>query len=80
MPPVWPLKKTKKTPISTTLLKNLLLKENYKSSETILIGDSINDYEAARSNQIDFYGYRNPQLEDVSKKYIEKFDNNDFID
>lgn len=62
------------------LVKNLLLKENYKNSETILIGDSINDYEAARLNQIDFYGYRNPQLEDVSKKYIEKFDNNDFID
>ncbi|HED6594457.1 TPA: HAD family hydrolase [Campylobacter coli] len=56
------------------LVKNLLIKENYKKSETILIGDSINDYEAAKENNITFYGYNNRQLKDVSKKYIERFD------
>lgn len=56
------------------LVKNLLIKENYKKSETILIGDSINDYEAAKENNIAFYGYNNQQLKDVSKRYIERFD------
>lgn len=56
------------------LVKNLLIKESYKKSETILIGDSINDYEAAKENNITFYGYNNQQLKDVSKKYIERFD------
>lgn len=56
------------------LVKNLLIKENYKKSETILIGDSINDYEAAKENNIAFYGYNNQQLKDVSKEYIERFD------
>ncbi|EAK0255154.1 TPA: HAD family hydrolase [Campylobacter coli] len=56
------------------LVKNLLIKEGYKKSETILIGDSINDYEAAKESNIAFYGYNNQQLKDVSKKYIERFD------
>ncbi|HEG0589757.1 TPA: HAD family hydrolase [Campylobacter coli] len=56
------------------LVKNLLIKENYKKSETILIGDSINDYEAAKESNIAFYGYNNQQLKDVSKEYIERFD------
>ncbi|HEG3340327.1 haloacid dehalogenase [Campylobacter jejuni] len=56
------------------LVKNLLFQENYKKHETILIGDSINDFEAAKLNQIDFYGYNNPRLKDISKVYVEKFD------
>ncbi|HDZ5087583.1 TPA: HAD family hydrolase [Campylobacter jejuni] len=55
------------------LVKNLLFKENYKNYETVLIGDSVNDYEAAKLNQIDFFGYNNPQLKDMSKIYIENF-------
>ncbi|EIP0948986.1 HAD family hydrolase, partial [Campylobacter coli] len=39
------------------LVKNLLIKESYKKSETILIGDSINDYEAAKESNMAFYGY-----------------------
>lgn len=56
------------------LVKNLLFQENYKKHETILIGDSINDFEAAKLNQIDFYRYKNLRLKDMSKIYIEKFD------
>ncbi|ECP7610346.1 HAD family hydrolase [Campylobacter jejuni] len=56
------------------LVKNLLFQENYKKHETILIGDSINDFEATKLNQIDFYGYNNSRLKDISKVYIEKFD------
>ncbi|HHO0966922.1 TPA: HAD family hydrolase [Campylobacter jejuni] len=56
------------------LVKKFLFQENYKKHETILIGDSINDFEAAKLNQIDFYGYKNPRLKDMSKVYVEKFD------
>lgn len=39
------------------LVKNLLVNNNYKTKETILIGDSINDYNAALKNDICFYGF-----------------------
>lgn len=39
------------------LVKNLLKENNYDSSNCLLIGDSINDYEAAKLNDIAFLGY-----------------------
>lgn len=36
------------------LVKNIFNKYKYNKNETILIGDSINDYEAAKINNIDF--------------------------
>jgi phosphoglycolate phosphatase-like HAD superfamily hydrolase len=51
-------------------VKNLLIEKNYKQNETILIGDSINDYEVSKINNIDFYGYNNLELENVSKLYL----------
>jgi HAD superfamily hydrolase (TIGR01549 family) len=44
------------------LVKNLMKKHTYKKEETILIGDSINDYEASKENDIEFYGYNNEEL------------------
>ena len=44
------------------LVKNLLEQEQYEKAETILIGDSINDYEAAKVNCIGFYGFNNITL------------------
>jgi len=41
------------------LVKNIISKYNYKKEETVLIGDSINDYNAAIKNGIEFYGYNN---------------------
>lgn len=38
-----------------------------------LIGDSMNDYDAARANGIDFYGYNNKSLETVGEGYIRQF-------
>lgn len=61
----------------TTLVSQILKDENYEKQNTILIGDSINDYEAALSNQINFYGYNNENLRNKSKIYIENF--RDFI-
>ncbi|WP_282776968.1 HAD family hydrolase [Phaeodactylibacter xiamenensis] len=46
----------------TALVKNLLEKHDYSLDETVLIGDSINDYEAASTNNVLFIGYNNPNL------------------
>lgn len=46
----------------TKLVKKLLKQHNYDSESTCLIGDSINDYEAAIANNISFYGYNNEKL------------------
>lgn len=48
--------------IKSRLIANLLENNRYQSNETILIGDSINDYEAAKANNIHFYGYNNEAL------------------
>lgn len=54
------------------LVKNILKNYSYNPKECILIGDSINDYEAANINGLRFYGYNNEKLREVSDKYIEK--------
>ena len=56
------------------LVKSLLEKEKYKKNETILIGDSFNDFEAAQINSIKFYGYNNIDVRFLDE-YIETFAN-----
>jgi phosphoglycolate phosphatase-like HAD superfamily hydrolase len=51
------------------LVKKIL--HQYKYDNAVLIGDSINDYEAAIKNEIDFIGCNNPALIDFGKYYIE---------
>jgi phosphoglycolate phosphatase-like HAD superfamily hydrolase len=53
------------------LVKNILEKYKYSLDETILIGDSINDYNAADFNNVVFYGYNNTTLIDYN--YISSF-------
>jgi HAD superfamily hydrolase (TIGR01549 family) len=48
------------------LVKNVLETNQYLVSETCLIGDSINDYEAAKDNQIYFLAYNNVLIEQLS--------------
>ena len=57
------------------LVENLFLEYDYNKDETILIGDSINDYEAAYINGINFYGYNNDELKEKSYTYIDSFKN-----
>lgn len=45
------------------LIKELLLENKYELDECVLIGDSINDLEAAQINQISFIPYNNSELE-----------------
>ncbi len=44
------------------LVKQLIEENNYLKNDCILIGDSINDYDAAVNNGIDFAGYNNKLL------------------
>ncbi len=57
------------------LVVNLMNRYEYVHTETCLIGDSINDYEATIANEIAFFGYNNENLRDISNdsKYIERF-------
>lgn len=54
------------------LVDAVLDQYHYRQDETILIGDSINDYQAAQANGIRFYGYNNPQLKNDAP-YLESF-------
>ena len=57
--------------VKSEIVKDILIDNTYTKDETILIGDSINDLEAATINQIKFYGYNNILLKKYC--YIKKF-------
>lgn len=58
--------------IKPKIVKNILEVNNYKKEEVILVGDSINDCEAAKENHIEFYGYNNIELNKFTN-YIQNF-------
>lgn len=53
------------------LVKNILA--NYDPEECVLIGDSVNDLEAATTNGISFFGYNNKSLATLTENYITSF-------
>lgn len=55
------------------LVKDILKEYGYNRQEVCLIGDSINDCDAAKENGIEFYGYNNPFLKSKGLKYIGSF-------
>lgn len=55
------------------LVKNVLERFRYNTEETLLIGDSINDYEAATANGISFMGYNNNELSSLGVKYLDDY-------
>ncbi|NDP28066.1 MAG: HAD family hydrolase [Flavobacterium sp.] len=56
-----------------TLVADYLKTTKFQNEEICLIGDSMNDYEAATVNNIDFYGFNNIELEYMGN-YIKSFD------
>ena len=56
----------------TTLVQQVIANHQYKPSETCLIGDSYNDFEAADKNNITFLGFNNLELQSLGK-YIYNF-------
>jgi phosphoglycolate phosphatase-like HAD superfamily hydrolase len=57
------------------LVKQIISSEDYTARDFVLIGDSINDWEAAQTNGIDFCGYNNPSLKSKKGLYIDIFQN-----
>lgn len=57
----------------TELVSKLIEEKAYKPEETCLIGDSINDFEASSSNNIQFFGYNNLALKAAGFAYINSF-------
>jgi len=58
------------------LVYQLMEKHAYLKEETCLIGDSVNDFEAASENGLHFYGYNNDDLLHLktrSQTYIKNF-------
>lgn len=60
---------TPKIEIVHTIMSN----NAYNHKETLLIGDSINDYEAALKNNLLFFGYNNIELKNIGSGYIKDF-------
>ncbi|MDB1122414.1 HAD family hydrolase [Vibrio algarum] len=58
--------------VKSEIVKGIIDLNRYSTNETILIGDSSNDFEAAKFNNIEFYGYNNPELKN-RHKYIDSF-------
>lgn len=57
------------------LVSDIMKKYGYNSKETLLIGDSINDYEAAKKSGLHFIGFNNDDLIPVSELYVDVVDN-----
>lgn len=55
------------------IVKSIIQDNKLNKNETILIGDSINDYDAAIKNDIRFFGYNIVKLKNISDKYINTF-------
>ena len=56
-----------------SLVNNILKQFKFEKSTVCLIGDSINDFDAANQNKIDFYGYNNLELKLKGLNYINSF-------
>ena len=54
------------------LVRHIIDSNKYLKEEIVLIGDSVNDYEAARVNKISFYGFNNSKITQLDK-YITSF-------
>jgi HAD superfamily hydrolase (TIGR01549 family) len=53
------------------LIKNLIFQSNLKSEETVMIGDAINDYDAAKLNGIHFFAYNNESLKQFNTLFLD---------
>ena len=58
----------------TKLVQDIIEKKKLEKKSCVLIGDSINDYDAAKANGIDFYGYNNQALTHLGN-YVDSFIN-----
>jgi len=57
----------------TELVRRVLQDNGYNKDEVVMIGDSINDFDAAYKNGINFCGYNSEAVRNLPGNYIEKF-------
>ena len=62
----WQHKQKQTSKPKTEWVGDLLDKFNYNSKLCVLIGDSKNDFEAAMDNGLEFFGYNNREVEELS--------------
>lgn len=55
------------------LITKLLMEYNYNPKETVMIGDALNDLDAARANNTRFIGYNNTELIATKCEYCYQF-------
>lgn len=55
------------------LIENIINSEDAESEQCLLIGDSINDFEAANNNGLKFCGFNNESLRSLSDFYIDDY-------
>ena len=55
------------------LVADILALKRFAVEETCLIGDAMNDLEAARANRVKFFGYNNPALREHADLYLNAF-------
>lgn len=60
------------SPVAKTELVRRII-EHDGHSDFLLIGDSVNDYDAAGNNDISFVGYNNPSLRELGSYYIDDY-------
>jgi phosphoglycolate phosphatase-like HAD superfamily hydrolase len=60
------------------LVSGIISRYKYNSGNAILIGDSINDSDAAKANGVMFYAYNNDALKKHCHTYIDSFDEVNF--
>lgn len=60
--------------IKDDVVAKIIAENGYNTANTIMIGDSMTDHDAARKNSTIFCGFNNKKLENVSDFYINDFD------
>jgi len=61
------------------LVADVLQRCGYRSEDVVLVGDSINDLEAAHANGVRFLGYNNEALKSLGDGYVEAFRTTSFM-
>lgn len=56
------------------IIRKIISQNSYNPCETILVGDSVNDYQAAKENNISFFAYNNCKLRSVADIYLKKME------
>lgn len=57
----------------TELVGHILAENGYQSEDTVLIGDSINDWQAAEAHGVRFWGYNNSSLRTCGEGYLDSY-------